>query len=143
MQNANSSLSFGAMKIWLYPDDSSMKDSASWPMVASFMILVKGNGNSSLEHTSLRYLKSIQIWICPFFFLRGTILDIHARYLTLWMNPTSMSLLKSFSISEIYIGQNFVEPIWYVQFLFWQENHGLPHTYTAWAFICNTMQIHP
>ena len=93
------SWSSDAIWVWLYPVVQSMNDSASCLVVESIISSVSGSGKSSLGQASLRSWKSTQMQSCPFFFLTGTMFAIHVGYLTSRMNPASMSLLTSFSIS--------------------------------------------
>ncbi|KAL0461134.1 UNVERIFIED_CONTAM: hypothetical protein Slati_0001000 [Sesamum latifolium] len=55
------SSSLGDILIWLYPDDPSMKDNASCPVVASTMSSMIGKGKSSFGHALFKSRKSTQI----------------------------------------------------------------------------------
>ena len=75
-----------------------MNDCASWPVVASTMILLIGKGKSSFGQASLRSRKSTQTRICLDFLRTMTKLEIHLGYCTSRMKPASISLLISASI---------------------------------------------
>src|SRR5438270_17727 len=61
------------------------------------MISVMGNGNSSFGHASLRFRKSMQIRIDPFFLVTGTMLETQSGCCSSRINPESISSLSSSS----------------------------------------------
>ena len=56
-----------------------MKENMVYPIAESISKSMLGNGNSSLGQAQLRFLKSTQHRIYPFFFFTSTILDNHLR----------------------------------------------------------------
>ena len=69
------SASFGAILIWLYPLKPSMNENMELLATESISKSMFGNGNSSFGQSLLRFLKSTQHLIWPFFFFTRTMLD--------------------------------------------------------------------
>ena len=69
------SASFGAILIWLYPLNPSMNENMALLATESISKSMFGNENLSFGQALLRFLKSTQHLIKPFFFFTGTVLD--------------------------------------------------------------------
>jgi len=75
-----------------------MKENMAFPAAESIIRSMLGSGNSSLGQTWLRFLKSTQHRICPFFFFTGTMLDNHHECWMGLMKPTASNFCTSFTI---------------------------------------------
>ena len=69
------SVSFGAIMIWLYSLNPSTNENMALPAAESISKSMFGSGNSSFRQALLRFLKSTEHLIYPFFFFTGTMLD--------------------------------------------------------------------
>ena len=100
------SMSFGAIKIWLYHKNSFIKDNIEWPAVLSTSMSMCGRGKSSLELALLRYRKSTQTLTLPFFLGNGTTLANHSGYSTTDKNPTLSCFWISYFTCKLQWGCN-------------------------------------
>ena len=87
-----------------------MNENMAFPAAESISKSMFGNGSSSLGQALLRFLKSTQHLICPFFFLTGTMLDSQRGCWIGLMNPaasnfcTSLTICPSISVWNILAG---------------------------------------
>src|SRR3954464_15090308 len=78
-----------------------MKDILSQPGVLSTMISVTGSGNSSFGHASLRFRKSMQMRIDPFFLVTGTIFETQSGCCSSRINPEPITFGPFCSLASI------------------------------------------
>ena len=101
------SWSSGFIKIWLYLEKASMKDSISCPVVDSTSRSMWGSVKQSFGHALLRSVKSTQTRHLPFFFFTTTGLASHTGYLTSGIKPASRSLMTSALTASARSGPSF------------------------------------
>ena len=75
-----------------------MNENIACPVAEPMSISIFGSGNSSLGHTLLRFRKSTQHHIYPFFFLTSTMLENHFGCMMGLMNPAVRSFWTSWII---------------------------------------------
>ena len=116
------SWSSGWTKTWLYPENPSRKDINSEPATDWRICSIVGNGKLSFKLALLRFLKSIQIWMSPFFFLTGTILETQFECRTGKIILAFKSLLSSDFIWVSKFGCIFLNLCWIG---FWSGSIGM------------------
>ena len=104
--------SSGCTNTWLYLENPSKKDINSEPATAYSICSIGGKGKLSFWRALLRFRKSMQILISPFFFLTGTILETHLECLTGKIILAFNNLLSSFFIWFSKLGWIFLSFCW-------------------------------
>ena len=97
------SMSSGAIRLWLYLENPSIKDNIEWLDVLSTSMSICGRGKSSLGLALLRSRKSTQTLTLPSFLGIRTTLASHSGYYTIDKNLTLSCFWISFFTYNINI----------------------------------------